>query len=782
MQEIVHNINLNLSQPNNFEYIHIMQGDYNTEKVVATLFNGNKLYTVDAQKATLQGSTSDGGLILQNNIEISEDKHQVIFDITKEMSSCTGELKCNIVFSSDNQKKSTFPFIIKNTADITGRAPVSVLTTISDYVDRAEKAAKDSETNKVTTDENVIKATEQATIATNKATESDNSAQEAAKQANIALTKAEESATSAQKSKEQADISTIKAKEASDSATASADSATQAGKSATIASEKASDASSSANSASASATNASKSETNAKTSADLASLSATNASTSETNAQSSATASSKSAQASATSEANAKQYATNAKTSETSASKYASDASISASTASKKADIATTKATESVNSASDSLTYSNQSKNYRDQCRSIAQGLEGALLPKGTITFANLPTSNISTGDMYNISDDFTSDNRFKDGAGKTYTSGTNIYYTSDGLWDVLIGDLEKYAFKTDLEDHIRNKENPHGVTKSQVGLGNVDNTSDTNKPVSTAQQTAIDTAYANANKYTDKKVADLIGSAPETMDTLEEVAAAIQENKDVEKALNEAIGKKANQTELETHTGNSTIHITASERTKWNAAKTHADSTHARTDATKVEKSTTNGNIKINGTETTVYTHPSGTNPHGTTKSDVGLGNVGNFKAVSTVANQGLTDTEKSNARANIGAGTSSFSGSYNDLTNKPTIHTVGNGTVTIKQAGTSKGTFTMNQSGNTTIELTDNNTDTKNTAGSTDTSSKIFLVGATSQASNPQTYSDNEVYTTSGVLTTKSVQVGGGAATIVYNSTTESIDFVFA
>lgn len=42
---------------------------------------------------------------------------------------------------------------------------------------------------------------------------------------------------------------------------------------------------------------------------------------------------------------------------------------------------------------------------------------------------------------------------------------------------------------------------------------------------------------------------------------------------------------------------------------------------------------------------------------------SDVGLGNVGNFKAVSTVASQGLTDTEKSNARANIGA---QPSGSY--------------------------------------------------------------------------------------------------------------------
>ena len=82
------------------------------------------------------------------------------------------------------------------------------------------------------------------------------------------------------------------------------------------------------------------------------------------------------------------------------------------------------------------------------------------------------------------------------------------------------------------------------------------------------------------------------------------------------------------------------------------------------------------------------------------------------------------------------------------------------------------------------TSYNLTNVNTDndTKNTAGSTDTSSKIFLVGATSQAANPQTYSDNEVFATSGVLTTKSVQIGGGAATMQFNNTTKSIDFIFA
>jgi hypothetical protein len=43
------------------------------------------------------------------------------------------------------------------------------------------------------------------------------------------------------------------------------------------------------------------------------------------------------------------------------------------------------------------------------------------------------------------------------------------------------------------------------------------------------------------------------------------------------------------------------------------------------------VTDSDINGNIVINGIETNVYTHPVGTNPHGTTKEDVSLGNVDN-------------------------------------------------------------------------------------------------------------------------------------------------------
>ena len=61
-------------------------------------------------------------------------------------------------------------------------------------------------------------------------------------------------------------------------------------------------------------------------------------------------------------------------------------------------------------------------------------------------------------------------------------------------------------------------------------------------------------------------------------------------------------------------------------------------------------------------------------------------------------------TDTVTTNT---VTLATVATSGSYNDLSNKPTIPTVGNGTITINQGGTQKGTFTTNQSGNTIINL---------------------------------------------------------------------------
>src|SRR5437870_1371369 len=52
---------------------------------------------------------------------------------------------------------------------------------------------------------------------------------------------------------------------------------------------------------------------------------------------------------------------------------------------------------------------------------------------------------------------------------------------------------LDAKAGSASLSSHLADTGNPHSVTKTQVGLGNVSNTADSAKPVSTPQQTALD-------------------------------------------------------------------------------------------------------------------------------------------------------------------------------------------------------------------------------------------------------------------------------------------------
>lgn len=99
----------------------------------------------------------------------------------------------------------------------------------------------------------------------------------------------------------------------------------------------------------------------------------------------------------------------------------------------------------------------------------------------------------------------------------------------------------------------------------------------------------------------------------------------------------------------LNSHTGNADIHVTTANKTNWNSAYTHSTSTHARVDATKVEDSTTNGNIKINGTETNVYSHPNSGVSAGTYKSVTvnAQGHVTGGSNPTTLAGYGITDGE---------------------------------------------------------------------------------------------------------------------------------------
>jgi len=65
-----------------------------------------------------------------------------------------------------------------------------------------------------------------------------------------------------------------------------------------------------------------------------------------------------------------------------------------------------------------------------------------------------------------------------------------------------------KSAIQSDLSSHITNLNNPHVVTKTQVGLSNVDNTSDANKPISSATQTALNAKEDTSNKSIDGTLA----------------------------------------------------------------------------------------------------------------------------------------------------------------------------------------------------------------------------------------------------------------------------------
>jgi len=91
----------------------------------------------------------------------------------------------------------------------------------------------------------------------------------------------------------------------------------------------------------------------------------------------------------------------------------------------------------------------------------------------------------------------------------KTYRWGGSAYVEiSESL---ALGVTSSTAFRgdwgrqtqNDLQSHIESTSNPHVVTKTQVGLGNVDNTSDLNKPISTAVQRALDLKADKSDFYT---------------------------------------------------------------------------------------------------------------------------------------------------------------------------------------------------------------------------------------------------------------------------------------
>lgn len=261
---------------------------------------------------------------------------------------------------------------------------------------------------------------------------------------------------------------------------------------------------------------AAKSEANAKASENAAKASETAAKTSETNAKASETAAAKSATAAEASESNAKVSETSASESSATATEKASSASQSADTAAEKADIATQKAAEIIGkaeSAEESATKaqsyavggtgsregedSDNAKYYYQQAKDVSEGLKGGLQPHGTVAFADLPAlADVSTGWMFNISDEFTTTDDFKEGAGNVIPAGANIYKTSDEKWDVLAG-TPVTGIKGVNEDSFRRG----NVVLTAKDVGAVSTGGDTAE--NTATFTSSDVADGSASAWT---------------------------------------------------------------------------------------------------------------------------------------------------------------------------------------------------------------------------------------------------------------------------------------
>lgn len=121
---------------------------------------------------------------------------------------------------------------------------------------------------------------------------------------------------------------------------------------------------------------------------------------------------------------------------------------------------------------------------------------------RGTDVDVNIPAATKTAAGVMTASDKTNLDNTVQ-GLANEITDRTNAInslrtelktYIDNQISDT---GSDVTALETKVNNHIANKSNPHAVTKTQVGLGNVNNTSDADKPVSTAQAATIADAKA---------------------------------------------------------------------------------------------------------------------------------------------------------------------------------------------------------------------------------------------------------------------------------------------
>ena len=221
---------------------------------------------------------------------------------------------------------------------------------------------------------------------------------------------------------------------------------------------------------------------------------------------------------------------------------------------------------------------------------------------------------------------------------------------------------------KGTMDTHIANTSNPHKVTKAQVGLGNVNNTSDLNKPISTATQNALNLKADKTTTYTKTETDTLLSGKQDNISDL----AAIRSNAQAGKAASDTIATYGN---IVTH--NVSEFATAAQGAKADTAVQPSDL----------------GNGTITITQGGITKGQFTTNQSGNTTVALDAGGGGGGGAVDSV-----------NGKTGVVVLTATDVGALPDSTVIPTVN---NPTITITQGGVTKGSFTLNQASGDTIAL---------------------------------------------------------------------------
>jgi hypothetical protein len=148
------------------------------------------------------------------------------------------------------------------------------------------------------------------------------------------------------------------------------------------------------------------------------------------------------------------------------------------------------------------FTLTHNSTNVRATLNNKTKSAEGKTYEGATDLIRYILAATKTTAGVMTAADKTNLDNTVQ-GLANEITNRTNAINALRTELKTYVDDLiadtgsDVTALETKVNNHIANKFNPHTVTKTQVGLGNVNNTSDADKPVSTAQATAIADAKA---------------------------------------------------------------------------------------------------------------------------------------------------------------------------------------------------------------------------------------------------------------------------------------------